>query len=142
MRTSGVVASLAEQSGASKAAVREDLWPNLLAVHDETLGGDPEDFSLAMHLDLSGEDHLSLHGIPKSRREAKKILAAFDESLPSDEWEEIPQPTQQIEENNTESTKEESDDSTQFFRFILNQRVPFRLPLIGWVFLCLYYPFF
>ena len=113
-RTSGVVASLAEQSGASKAAVREDLWPNLLAVHDETLGGDPEDFSLAMHLDLSGEDHLSLHGIPKSRREAKKILAAFDESLPSDEWEEIPQPTQQIEENNTESTKEESDDSTQF----------------------------
>ena len=90
------------------------MWPNLLAVHDETLGGDPEDFSLAMHLDLSGEDHLSLHGIPKSRREAKKILAAFDESLPSDEWEEIPQPTQQIEENNTESTKEESDDSTQF----------------------------
>ena len=114
-RTSGVVASLAQQSGASKAAVREDLWPNLLAVHDETLGGNPEDFSLAMHLGLSGEDHLSLHGIPKSRREAKKILAAFDDSLPSDDWGEIPEPVQQIEEQNSESTDEKSDDeSTQF----------------------------
>ena len=114
-RTSGVVASLAQQSGASKAAVREDLWPNLLAVHDETLGGNPEDFSLAMHLGLSGEDHLSLHGIPKSRREAKKILAAFDDSLPSDDWGEIPEPVQQIEEKNSESTDEKSDDeSTQF----------------------------
>ena len=112
-RTSGVVASLAEQSGASKAAVREDLWPNLLAVHDESLGGNPEDFSLAMSLGLSGEDHLSLHGIPKSRREAKKILAAFDESLPSEEWEEIPEPVQQVEEV-TNQSKQETDESTQF----------------------------
>ena len=67
-----------------------------------------------MNLGLSGEDHLSLHGIPKSRREAKKILAAFDESLPSDDWQEIPQPIQQIEETNSESTKEEEDESTQF----------------------------
>ena len=112
-RTSGVVASLAEQSGASKAAVREDLWPNLLAVHDESLGGNLEDFSLAMNLGLSGEDHLSLHGIPKSRREAKKILAAFDESLPSEEWEEIPEPVQQVEEV-TNQSKQETDESTQF----------------------------
>ena len=113
-RTSGVVEALAEQSGTSKAAVREDLWPNLLAVHDEGLGGDPSDFSIAMHLGLRGEDHLALHGIPKSRREAKKILKAFDDSLPSDDWEEIPQPTQQITEANTDSTKDESDESTQF----------------------------
>ena len=112
-RTSGVVASLAEQSGASKAAVREDLWPNLLAVHDESLGGNLEDFTLAMNLGLSGEDHLSLHGIPKSRREAKKILAAFDESLPSEEWEEIPEPVQQVEEV-TNQSKQETDESTQF----------------------------
>ena len=112
-RTSGVVASLAEQSGASKAAVREDLWPNLLAVHDESLGGNPEDFSLAMNLGLSGEDHLSLHGIPKSRREAKKILAAFDESLPSEEWEEIPEPVKQVEEV-TNQSKQETEESTQF----------------------------
>jgi len=113
-RTSGVVEALAEQSGTSKAAVREDLWPNLLAVHDEGLGGDPNDFSIAMHLGLRGEDHLALHGIPKSRREAKKILKAFDDSLPSDDWEEIPQPNQQITETNSDSIKEESDESTQF----------------------------
>jgi hypothetical protein len=63
---------------------------------------------------LSGEDHLSLHGIPKSRREAKKILAAFDESLPSEEWEEIPQPTHKITEANSDSKNKERDESTQF----------------------------
>lgn len=114
-RTSGVVESLAEQAGTSKAAVREDLWPNLLAVHDETLGGKPDDFSLALQLGLSGEDHLSLHGIPKSRREAKKILAAFDESLPSDDWDEVPEPVQQTVEKTPEPSDEKSDDeSTQF----------------------------
>jgi hypothetical protein len=34
-----------------------------------------------MRLGLSGEDHLALHGIPKSRREAKKILDAFHKQL-------------------------------------------------------------
>ena len=63
---------------------------------------------------MSGEDHLSLHGIPKSRREAKKILAAFDESIPSEEWEENPQPTQKITEANNDSKNEEGDESTQF----------------------------
>ncbi|MDC0149959.1 hypothetical protein OAI65_03440 [Candidatus Poseidoniales archaeon] len=114
-RTSGVVETLAEQAGTSKAAVREDLWPNLLAVHDETLGGKPEDFSLALQLGLSGEDHLSLHGIPKSRREAKKILAAFDESLPNDDWDEVPEPIPQTVEKTPEPSDEKSDDeSTQF----------------------------
>ncbi len=113
-RTSGVVEALAEQSGTSKAAVREDLWSNLLAVHDESLGGDPNDFSLALHLGLRGEDHLAMHGIPKSRREAKKILKAFDDSLPSEEWEELPEPVQQPEPATNESTTEQSsDESTQ-----------------------------
>ena len=67
-----------------------------------------------MHLGLSGDDHLSLHGIPKSRREAKKILAAFDESLPNDEWGGIPQQMQLIEQATTETTKDDDDDeSTQ-----------------------------
>ena len=68
-----------------------------------------------MQLGLSGEDHLSLHGIPKSRREAKKILAAFDESLPSDDWDEVPEPVQQTVEKTPEPSEEKSDDeSTQF----------------------------
>ena len=83
-----------------------------MAVHEESLGGNPEDFSLAMHLGLNGEDHLALHGIPKSRREAKKILAAFDESLPSDDWGDFPEPVRLIEEKTTEQAEE--DESTQF----------------------------
>lgn len=114
-RTSGVVEALATQSGTSKAAVREDLWPNLLAVHDESLGGNPKDFSLAMRLGLRGEDHLALHGIPKSRREAKKILEAFSESLPSEEWQEVPEPTPKVKQETASPVPEKpEDDSTQF----------------------------
>ncbi len=114
-RRSSVIENLAKDLGTSKASVREDLWPNLLAVHDRNLGGEPNDFSISMQLGLSGDDHLSLHGIPKSRREAKKILAAFDESLPTDDWEEIPEPVQRIAQSSAESSVEKSDDeSTQF----------------------------
>jgi len=68
-----------------------------------------------LQLGLSGEDHLSLHGIPKSRREAKKILAAFDESLPSDDWDEVPEPVQQTVEKTPEPPDGNTDDeSTQF----------------------------
>jgi hypothetical protein len=74
-----VVEHLSDDLGTSKASIREDLWPNLLAVHDSTLGGDPDEFAVAKHLGLRGEDHLAMHGIPRSRREAKKILAAFEE---------------------------------------------------------------
>ena len=53
----------------------------LLAVHDSTLGGDPNEFSVAKHLGLRGEDHLAIHGIPMNRREAKRILEAFEEDV-------------------------------------------------------------
>jgi hypothetical protein len=73
-----VVEYLSEALGTSKASIREDLWPNLLAVHDSTLGGDPGEFTVAKHLGLSGKAHLALHGIPRSRKEARKILKDFD----------------------------------------------------------------
>ena len=73
-----MVEYLSEDLGTSKASIREDLWPNLLAVHDSTLGGDPGEFTVAKHLGLSGEAHLALHGIPRSRREARRILKDFD----------------------------------------------------------------
>ena len=73
-----MVEYLSEALGTSKASIREDLWPNLLAVHDSTLGGDPGEFTVAKHLGLSGKAHLALHGIPRSRKEARKILKDFD----------------------------------------------------------------
>ena len=86
-RSSTVVEHLSEGLNTSKASIREDLWPNLLAVHESTLGGDPGVFAVAKHLGLSGEAHLALHGIPKSRREARRILKDFnsDESSKPEE---------------------------------------------------------
>ena len=77
-RSSNVVELLSEGLGTSKASIREDLWPNLLAVHESPLGGEPGEFVVAKHLGLPGEAHLALHGIPRSRREARKILEDFD----------------------------------------------------------------
>ena len=78
-RTGQLVERLSELLESSRSSVREDLWPNLLAVHDRQLGGDPSDFSVAIRLGLSAEDHLSLHGMPKSHRDAKTIINAYEE---------------------------------------------------------------
>ena len=69
---------MAEMLGNNKASTREDLWPNLLAVHDDELGGDPNDFSVAKKIGLAVEDHLALHGIPKSSKIASSIIENFD----------------------------------------------------------------
>ncbi len=78
-RTGQLVERLSELLESSRSSVREDLWPNLLAVHDRQLGGDPLDFSVAVRLGLSAEEHLSLHGMPKSHKDAKTIIDAFEE---------------------------------------------------------------
>lgn len=78
-RTGRVVDRIAEMLGNNKASTREDLWPNLLAVHDDGLGGDPDDFSVAKKIGLGAEDHLALHGIPKSSKIASSIIENFNE---------------------------------------------------------------
>jgi hypothetical protein len=80
-----------------------------------------------MRLGLSGEDHLALHGIPKSRREAKKILDAFHKELELPEEAETAgfaavssqaANTDQAEPGTDASSNESADDeesgSTQF----------------------------
>ena len=108
-RSSNVVEYLSEALGTSKASIREDLWPNLLAVHDSTLGGDPGEFTVAKHLGLSGEAHLALHGIPRSRREARKILEDFNSENTSE-------PEETIIEEIIEDSKSDEDGAggTQF----------------------------
>tara|TARA_B100000959_G_scaffold153056_1_gene160392 strand:- start:13086 stop:14618 length:1533 start_codon:yes stop_codon:yes gene_type:complete len=77
-RTGQLVERLSEMLGSSKSSVREDLWPNILAVHDGQLGGSPNDFSVCKKIGLGAEDHLALHGIPKSNKSAKRIIEEFD----------------------------------------------------------------
>ena len=108
-RSSNVVELLSEGLGTSKASIREDLWPNLLAVHESTLGGEPGEFVVAKHLGLPGEAHLALHGIPRSRREARRILEDFD----SDEAGHEDEP--EIDELVSDDSSEEDDSGgTQF----------------------------
>ena len=111
-RSGTVVGHLSNDLGTSKASIREDLWPNLLAVHDSTLGGDSNDFSVAKHLGLRGEDHLAMHGIPRSRREAKRILKEFEEDI-GDELpiEELPVPADTDAGNEGEGGTQFSLDS-------------------------------
>ena len=85
-RTGQLVSRLAEILGSSKSSVREDLWPNLLAVHDRDLGGDPGDFVVAKKMGFAAEDHLSLHGIPKSSKSASPIIEAYEDDGKIDDF--------------------------------------------------------
>ena len=62
------------------------MWPNLLAVHDSEIGGDPMDLSLTKKLNLTLDDHLSLYGIAKSKPMGMKIIEAFNEEIEDDNY--------------------------------------------------------
>ena len=83
-RSVNVVTTMSENVSTSKSSFREELWPLLLAVHDDSLGGDPDDFSISKKMGLGVEEHLSLHGISKSSRKGKSIVKKYDdqEALP------------------------------------------------------------
>jgi hypothetical protein len=81
---SSIIDNLSKQLDTSKASIREELWPKLLAVHDSEIGGDPLDLSLSKKLGLTLEDHLSLYGIPKSKPMGIKISEAFNEEIEED----------------------------------------------------------
>ena len=78
-RSVNVVTAMSENVSTSKSSFREELWPLLLAVHDDSLGGDPDDFSISKKMGLGVEEHLSLHGISKSSRKGKSILKKYDD---------------------------------------------------------------
>ena len=77
-RTGGVISKLSESFGTSRSSIRDDLWPTLLAIHNPSLGGADDDFSVAKKIGLDAEDHLAMHGIPKSSKEGKAIVKEFE----------------------------------------------------------------
>ncbi len=107
-RTSTVVGQMSKDLGASKASVREDLWPSLLAIHEEQLGADPEDFTVSKHLGLEATGHLALHGIPRNRKKAAKLIKMFDSDLEEEFDDEIKVVEEPV------STLDDESDSTQF----------------------------
>jgi len=97
---------MSEELGTSKASVREDLWPSLLAIHEENLGADPQDFTVSKHLGLEAMGHLALHGIPRSRKKAAKLIEMYDSDLEEEFDEgiqvEVPKPTSDDESDSTQ----------------------------------------
>jgi replication factor C large subunit len=95
-RSGDLMNRIAAMSGSSLSAVREELWPILLAIHDQQLSGDPSDCTVAWALDLEAEDHLALHGLASKNKKSKQIIEKFNKGRPIQIIEEL-----QLNENLT-----------------------------------------
>ena len=49
-------------------------------MQDESPLGDSTDFTISLGLGLSGEEHLSLAGLAKSRRSSKALLKSYEDA--------------------------------------------------------------
>ena len=77
-RTS-IVEKLADVCGTNKSTTREEfLQPLFALMQDESPLGDSTDFTISLGLGLSGEEHLSLAGLAKSRRSSKALLKSYE----------------------------------------------------------------
>jgi replication factor C large subunit len=100
-RRGGLIETLAGCSGSSQQAAREELWPQLAAIHDVGDGLDANDFSLNLALGLDADSHLLLHGLPTNRVASKRIAEAYTEAREN--------PVVELEDID-ESVEESSDD--------------------------------
>ena len=107
-RSVNVVTTMSENVSTSKSSFREELWPLLLAVHDKSLGGDPNDYSISKKMGLGVEEHLSLHGISKSSRQGRSIVNEYEEQ------ENLPEPTLAVPPKIDEEDEKTPTDGKQF----------------------------
>ena len=78
---SSIVEKLAEVCGTNQSTTREEfLQPLFALMHDEQPLGNSSDFDISLGLGLSGEEHLSLAGLAKTRRSSKALLKAYEEA--------------------------------------------------------------
>ena len=103
-----IIEKISKDLDTSKSSIKEELWPILLAVHDEKLGSNINNIEITKRLELSGEDHLFLHGVSKSDNISESIMNLFHEG----EIEEIPEEVDEKTENNDkENTNQFTLDS-------------------------------
>jgi len=75
-----IIEQLALGSGISKSTVRDEMLPILISLlSPNSVVGDPNDFSISLNLNLSGEEHATLAGLPLSRRSTKDLISQFNE---------------------------------------------------------------
>ena len=76
-----IVEKLANLCGTNQATTREEfLQPLFALMQDDRPLGDSTDFDISIGLGLSGEEHLSLAGLAKTRRSSKALLKSYDEA--------------------------------------------------------------
>ena len=107
-------------SKTSKSTVRREFLPLLSALsREDSVVGNPNDFSISLSLGLSSQEHATLCNMPVSRKSTKDMMKAFDEA--EQKWkepiiaqiiEELPV-EEPIEEVVEESIEEPTIDSAQ-----------------------------
>lgn len=74
-----IVEKLAEICGTNQSTTREEfLQPLHALMQDEHPLGNPSDFEISIALGLTGEEHLSLAGLAKTRRSSKALVKAYE----------------------------------------------------------------
>ncbi|RJU93113.1 MAG: AAA family ATPase [Candidatus Poseidoniales archaeon] len=78
---SSIVEKLAEVCGTNQSTTREEfLQPLFALMQDDQPLGNSSDFDISLGLGLSGEEHLSLAGLAKTRRSSKALVKAYEEA--------------------------------------------------------------
>lgn len=76
-----IIETMANTCGLNKATVREEMLPILSALmsSDEKIG-DASDFTISLSLGFSAEEHVSLAGLPLSRKSTKELISKYNEA--------------------------------------------------------------
>jgi len=81
-RRNSILKKISETSDASMNSVQRELMPILSAMYaNERSGIAVDDFSISMALDLTGEEHALLCGLPTSRNSTKKLVVNYESKL-------------------------------------------------------------
>tara|TARA_B100001559_G_scaffold75243_2_gene62129 strand:+ start:104 stop:625 length:522 start_codon:yes stop_codon:yes gene_type:complete len=75
-----IIEQLAKGPGISKSTVRDEMLPILTSLlSPNSVVGDPNDYSISMSYNLSGEEHATLAGLTLSRRSTKDLISSYNE---------------------------------------------------------------
>ena len=75
-----IIEQLAKGPGISKSTVRDEMLPILTSLlSPNSVVGDPNDYSISMSYNLSGDEHATLAGLTLSRRSTKDLISSYNE---------------------------------------------------------------
>ena len=109
-----IVDKLAGLAGTNKATARDELLhPLFVLTQDDSPLGDSSLFDVSIRLGLSGEEHLSLAGLAKTRRSSKEMLKAYELAQEAHHEAELARRTDVVDRKKNEVKSEERIDVEQ-----------------------------